>query len=145
MSNPQELILSTELYDTLKNDDYDTVQVTVPSGVAISGSGFYINSSVLTIGTPQSIAESRVQTSRNTSIDYLVTSPYSAGDTTGVNGFSRTGSLGAYQIYCSVSHSSSTQITAEVYIVNPYAFAMTGQSGAETFTFKIRTYRASFV
>jgi predicted extracellular nuclease len=145
MPNPQDLVISTELYDTLKNDDFNnSIQIIVPSGVSVPASGLYLNTTVVEIGSAQSIAESRVQTSSNTSLDYILTSPYSAGDTVGVNGFSRTGNLGAYQIYCGVTHTKLTEITARVFIVNPYGSTLTGQSGAETFTFKIRTYRAPF-
>lgn len=143
MTNPQDLVLSTELYDTLKNDDVDlSVQVVIPGSVSVSGAGLYIQRTSVTLGSAESIAESRVQTSRDDSVDYIVSSPYSAGDTVGVNGFSRTGSLGAYQIYCSVIHTGSNEVTAQAFIVNPYGSNMTGQSGSETFTFKIRTYKA---
>lgn len=145
MINPQELVISTEYFDTLKNDDVNLdVQVTIPSSVSVTGSGMYIASTIVELGSARSFAEARVNTSRADSVDYIVTGPYSARDSTSALGFSRTGSLGAYQIYTAVYHSSETEVTATAFIVNPYGSTLTGQSGVEVFTFKIRTYLAPF-
>lgn len=133
--NPSKVIIMANAHDTLKNDDDTTVTVTIPGSTVIAAAGQSLASSDVTIGSDQSMADFRVQTSRDTTRDYLATIQLT---------FNRSGSLGSYPIYVTAYHLSAGIIRVQAFAVNNYGSSMTGQAGNETFTFKIRTFKAPF-
>jgi hypothetical protein len=134
--NPSQIIIQANAHDTLKNEAVDnTASVTIPGSSSVATASRLVASQDITIGEAGSIADLRFQTSRDTTRDYLASTQQS---------FTRTGSLGAYSLFVGCFRVSATVVRVQAFIVNPYGSTMTSQSGNETFTFKLRTYRAPF-
>lgn len=134
--DPSKVILMASAHDTLKNDAYDTSgSITIPGSASIAVNGRYLVTEDITIGEAGSIADYRFQTSRDTTRDYL---------SSVITSFTRTGSLGAYSIFVNAFHVDATTVRIQAQAPNPYGSTLTGQAGDETFTFKIRTFKAPF-
>lgn len=134
--DPSKVILQANAHDTLKNEAVDnTGSVTIPGSSSVATASRLLVSQDINIGAAGSIADLRFQTSRDTTRDYLASVQQT---------FTRTGSLGTYSLFVGCFRVSSTVVRLQAFIVNPYGSTMISQSGNETFTFKLRTYRAPF-
>jgi len=133
--NPQQTIIMANAHDTLKNDDYETGTVTIPGSVAVAAASIALYTQDIVVGASGSLADIRVQTSRDITQDYWAVTTQT---------FQRSGSLGAYSVFFGAYHINATTMRMQAFASNPYGSPMTGQAGDETFTFKIRTYKAPF-
>lgn len=135
MLNPENILLHTAAFDTLKNDDDITGTVTLPGSASIAAAGRQIVTTDVTVGTSESILDTRTKSSKAGSQYYLASVILS---------FTRTGSLGAYSVFAHAYHTSATNVRLEVFATNPYGLTLTTEAGDETFTFKLRTYKDPF-
>lgn len=149
MTNPQDLVISTELYDTFKNDDYETGVVTIPGSASVAAGGINIYTTDILVGTSGAGVDIRVTAGNEPDRDYIASGIFSASDSPGIAGFIRTGttSLGSvsYNLFAIAYLLNDGTVRLQVFLPNPLgALAMNGQSAAEDFTYKVRTYKAPF-
>lgn len=135
--NPSQIIIQANAHDTLKNDDYATGSVTIPGSAALPANGRYLVTADVTVGAEGSLADIRMESSKEGAKDF----PLSVQLV-----LDRLGQPGAnpYQVYADAYHISPTVMRIQAYAVNPYILPITAEPGDETFTFKIRTYKAPF-
>lgn len=134
--DPSKVIIQANAHDTLKNDDRNNSgSVTIPGSSSIAANGRLLVTQDVVVGSSAAITDIRFQTSRDTTRDYIAGAQLS---------FVRSGSLGAYTVYAGAFRLNNTSVQVYAFAVNPYGLTMTSQSGDETFTFKLRTYRAPF-
>lgn len=119
-------------FATLRNDDNDSFTVVVPGSVSVAAGAHLTYTNDLEVGTKATSARVKIQSSRAPG-DWYITS----------RGFNRTGTLSGspfgYTLYVNYYRISATKMRAEVSISNPYGSTLVTQSGAETFTFSVRT------
>lgn len=129
---PEEFELISD-YASIGNDASAVLSVTVPSSVAIAGNGFVTYTNVVSVGV-QGAVEIGSITSSKLSKDFPAP----------ILSVERNGSAGPYTVRVWIGRTSATEVTLSAGIWNPNNFAMTGESGAETFTVRISTFIPPF-
>lgn len=134
--DPSKTIINANAHDTLKNDDYKTGSVTIPGSVLLPASGRVLYTADIGVGSAGSLADIRIQSSKEGAIDFPTSTQII---------FGRIGpGANPYNVYANAFHINSTTMRIQAYAVNPYILPITAEAGDETFTFKIRTYKAPF-
>lgn len=134
--DPSRVIIQANAHDTLKNDAYATGTVTIPGSLVLPANGRALYTADVTVGSAGSLADIRVQSSKQGSQDY----PISVQAV-----FGRLGpGANPYNVYADAYHISASVMRIEAYAINPYILPISSEAGDETFTFKIRTYKAPF-
>lgn len=126
-------------YDSLGNNGTYTGSVTIPSNASIPGNGRNLYN--IDVQVPNgSIQDVMFTSSRTPTFDYTATIQTS---------LDRTGSSGGnpaatYGIIVNSYTISPGVVRLEAAIPNPYSTPLSGQSGAETITFKLYTFNSPF-
>lgn len=138
MAKPENFISNSD-YATLKNDDIDSVVVTLTSKTLANGET-YTSTQDLVIGTQNASSRVRISSSKDSSNTYAG-SVFIANRTGTVPGpFSAPYDLVAY-----TTRITATTIRATVAITNPYASTLAMAAGSEVMTFEISTFLSPFV
>lgn len=135
MNDPNNFIVSTD-FATIKNDDSDsTLSVTIPSSVVVAANSIYTQTSIVTVGSAVSNIRARIKSSKDGR--WVVGSSMS---------IYRMGSPSFYDTLVTVTRESATQVRLTAFIRNgDPSLALTGVSGAETFTAEVSTFLSPFV
>lgn len=135
---PENFILNSD-YATLKNDDTDSVSVTLTSKTLANGET-YSSTQDLAMGTVNASSRVRISSSKDSN-DTYAGSVFIANRTGTVPGpFSA-----PYDVVAYITRVNATTIRATVAITNPYASTLAMASGSEVMTFNISTFLSPFV
>lgn len=137
MTAPENFISNSD-YATLKNDDIDSVAVTLTSKTLANGET-YTATQDLVVGTTN--ASSRVRITSSKDSNTYAGSVFIANRTGTVPGpFSA-----PYDVVAYSTRINATTIRATVAITNPYASTLAMAAGSEVMTFQISTFLSPFV
>lgn len=128
-----ESFIATSDFATLKNDDSETVSITMPASVVIPAGGSYILNQDISVGLASSEQRIRVRSS-------LLGSQYYNGLLI-VNRIATTAFGDAlYGVYTMVARISPTVVRCSVVVPNGNIDPITTHNQAETFTFVVNTF-----
>lgn len=128
-----KFLLATDT-DTLKNDDSKTGSVTMPGSTNIAGNGRWVVSATIEVGKSGASTLGYFKNSKEGDLMFGVSM---------LCNFQRTGTVSGssypYTLYVTMRRNSSTSVTFEAFVPNPYNTTLRTASGNEVFTFLAKT------
>lgn len=125
-------------FDTLKNDDSGTGQVTVPGGATVAASTLGQWSTNVDVGQAEALLNVRVKNNVQGNKWYVA----------GMNlSFARSGTIPGpvvvgYNVIVNVAHTDSDTVRLLAVVQNPYGSTLTLSATSDIFDFSLRTYLA---
>jgi len=137
MYEAEKFILTTD-YSTMKNDGHATTSLTIPGSINIAAGTTQTYSSTVSLGTSGGIYSAKI---------YLPTvSAWFPGEffTYALVGSTPTISPAIYSVILNVFRSSSTQVTFQAFINNPYSNTLTTNASSVTLNADITSFLPPF-